>query len=225
MRSSFLVILYISLFSTGCKKEIIADNNNADAVYQLTFTGTWTSPALTVPPSAHFTPIVGALHNNEGNIFTLNRLASTGVEALAEDGNAFPLLTEIDTLVRNAKASGSFILFFPGINSASSMNLYVNSRFSQCSFITMLAPTPDWFTGISGFDLRPAGQWISDTTINVYTWDAGTENGDVFDQTNAPTIPAQVVQLLTPQTGSVLANGNVILPAVGKVRFLKQKGL
>ncbi len=207
---------------TACTKETVVDNGYSEAAYQLTITGTWKSPELAVPSSAHFTPVVGMVHNSSGFMFRAGVLATRGVEAEAEDGNAFPLLAEIDSMIAARQAIASFILFFPQINGQTQTSFYANSNFSRCSFMSMLAPTPDWFTGLSDVDLHAGGNWVKDTTINVYTWDAGTEEGDVFNQTNMATVPQEKVGLLTVAKGSVLANGNATLAPVARVRFVKK---
>ncbi len=207
----------------ACTKEKIVNSGYTEASYQLTITGQWTNPAFGIPSNnPHFTPVVGMVHSASGRMFGPGRAASTGVESLAEDGNAFPLLAEIDSMITMKQASSSFILFFPQINGSTRTSLYVNSNFPKCSFMSMLAPTPDWFFGLYDFDLRPGGNWIADTTVNLYTWDAGTEDGDVFRQDNASTTPRDVVNLLTAAKATVLANGNPTLMAVAKARFIKQ---
>ena len=86
----------------------------------------------------------------------------------------------------------------------------------------MLAPTPDWFTGLSGFNLFENKKWISDTKVNLYPYDAGTEDGDVFGYYNPESMPQKNVQLLTPLTASILANGNSALAPIATIRFTKK---
>ena len=46
---------------------------------------------------------------------------------------------------------------------------------------SMIAPSPDWFIGLSGLNLYANKRWVADTTVQLFVYDAGTENGDVFD--------------------------------------------
>jgi hypothetical protein len=85
----------------------------------------------------------------------------------------------------------------------------------------MIAPSPDWFIGIDAFNLFPNNKWISDTTINLFGYDAGTEEGDVFSLNNPATIPQQNIQLLNSENASVLANGNSPLKPIAFVRFIR----
>jgi len=45
----------------------------------------------------------------------------------------------------------------------------------------MIADSPDWFIGLSGLNLYANKRWVADTTVQLFVYDAGTENGDVFD--------------------------------------------
>jgi hypothetical protein len=40
----------------------------------------------------------------------------------------------------------------------------------------MFAPTPDWFTGVSGLSLLDEhGNWVKSKIVTLYPFDAGTE--------------------------------------------------
>ena len=65
-------------------------------------------------------------------------------------------------------------------------------------------------------------QWLADTTIQLYVYDAGTEEGDVFAYNNPATLPQQPIQLLTSAKGTVLANGNPSLAPIARLRITKQ---
>lgn len=86
----------------------------------------------------------------------------------------------------------------------------------------MLGPTPDWFVGVSGIRLYNNNKWVADTVINLYPYDAGTEDGDIFGYNNPATIPQQDIHLLQPFGAMVLANGNASLAPIATARFIKQ---
>ena len=45
----------------------------------------------------------------------------------------------------------------------------------------MIAPSHDWFVGVSGLPLLDAqGEWVSWVRVFLYPWDAGTEEGNDF---------------------------------------------
>jgi hypothetical protein len=53
----------------------------------------------------------------------------------------------------------------------------------------MIAPSPDWFAGVHGISLRSGGNWETNLTIDLFPYDAGTEEGTNYDTSNPDTIP------------------------------------
>ena len=52
----------------------------------------------------------------------------------------------------------------------------------------MVAPSPDWFVGVSGLPLlNDQGRWLRAHEVHLYPWDAGTEDGSEFSTTNVAT--------------------------------------
>lgn len=221
MRNLLLLIL-ASLCFFACEKEETPINTFSEASYQVTITGLWTSPQFGVPPSAHFTYFSGVVHNEKATMWKEGSLASPGVESIAETGNQFPLFAEVDLMIAQKVAMAQINIPPPPPNGSISRTVYCNSNFSRFSFASMLAPTPDWFVGIRNVNLYRNGAWIADTTIQMHTYDAGTEDGDVFGQNNPATSPQQPIQLLTPTKGMVLANGNASLAPIAQVRITRQ---
>lgn len=216
--------LFTSLLILSCKKDNTTGSIPpfSEAKYSIEITGKWKSPEFAVPGGVHFTTILGMIHNNGVYLWKENFKASLGVENVAESGNPNPILSEIDSAIATGKASSLIAITAPAPTGITRSNIYCNSNYSYISFETMIAPTPDWFTGISGFNLFENKKWISDTTINLYAFDAGTEDGDVFGYYNPETMPQQNIRMLTPQTASVLANGNSILAPIATIRFTKK---
>ena len=62
------------------------------------------------------------------------------------------------------------------------------------TLVTMIAPSPDWFVGVSGLSLLDSGgAWLSSHEVDLHPWDAGTENGDGFSLSNPATSPRGVI--------------------------------
>ena len=211
-----------SVFLFACKKDERAANSFSEASYQLTFSGLWTSPQLGVPSSAHFTFFSGMVHNSIGNLWQEGHLSSPGIEAVAETGSQYPLFTEVDSMIARQLAMAQINIPPCPPNGSISRTVYCNSNFSYFSFASMIAPSPDWFIGVRNLNLYRNHQWLADTTIQLYVYDAGTEDGDVFGYNNPVTVPQQPIQLLTPSKGMVLANGNPMLAPIAQVRIKKQ---
>ena len=214
--------LLVSLVIISCKKEYRAADSFSEARYTVTITGKWKSPEFTVPGGAHFTTFIGMTHNNNASLWKENEKASPGIEVLAETGGGGPLLAEIDSMVA-AKTALSLILFVaPSATASATVNFNCNSNYPGISFASMLGPTPDWFVGVSGIRLYNNNKWVADTVINLYPYDAGTEDGDIFGYNNPATIPQQDIHLLQPFGAMVLANGNASLAPIATARFIKQ---
>jgi len=91
--------------------------------------------------------------------------------------------------------------------------------FDMMSSITMVAPSPDWFTGF--YNVRPIDDnsmvWLESFEIATYPWDAGTETGDNYGISNPAEDPKAPILRLTkdtvPDNGVLLnSDGTEVLP-------------
>jgi hypothetical protein len=160
-------------------------------------------------------------HNSNAWLWKPGILASPGTESMAENGNAIPMLAEIDSMVIRGNAGALIVSLAPALTGSQPVSFYTNSNYPYLSVISMIAPTPDWFVGLSNFNLYNNNSWITDTTINLFVYDAGTEDGDVFSYSNPATSPQQNVQILASAQATVLANGNPTLKAIATGRIRK----
>jgi Spondin_N len=223
------IILYLFVAFTSCKKDTINEvietpsviKIDSTASYKLTITGTWASPQHTIPATEHFTQFIGLIHSSECNVYKVGTLASKGVENVAEIGSSTVLKKEMDSLITLNKALSKFYLTIPGIIGKDSTTINVNIKNNKISFESMIAPSPDWFVGIDGYDLIQNGKWITEMTIPIYGYDAGTEDGDVFGYANPATVPQQPISLMTPANASVIANGNTFIAPFASLRIVK----
>lgn len=217
-----LVVPLFLLTILSCKKEEVPASDFSEASYKIIVTGQWKSPQFSVPAGAHFTYFSGAVHNDGASLWKTGSLSSPGIEAIAETGNQFLLFEEVDALIVQKKAITQINIPQPEPTGSISRTVYCNSQFPQFSFASMIAPSPDWFVGVNGLNLYRNGAWLNDTTIQLFVYDAGTEDGDVFGYNNPATVPQQPVRLLTPAAATVLANGNSSLGPIATVRITKQ---
>lgn len=221
MKLIILPAAFVFLLSS-CKKEEATTTPFSEARYTVTVTGKWASPAFTVPPGAHYTTFIGMVHNGNAFLWKEGSKASYGMEVLAETGGGGPVLAEIDSTIRTNNGLSLLLFVAPGTNTSANVNLYCNSNYTRISFASMLGPTPDWFVGVDGINLYRNGQWLADTTIDLYALDAGTEDGDVFGYNNPATVPQQNVHVLQASQSTVLTNGNPVLAPIATVRLMKQ---
>ena len=164
----------------------------ASATYTVTFTGAWTAEATPggVPDGAHFSPLIGGVHNADVAFLEAGGTATPGIESMAERGRTATLTEEIQAAGANAlsvlrKDSG------PGATASDTFEaVTVTADHPRITLLSMIAPSPDWFVGVFGLSLLDAeGNWADALTVNLYPWDAGTEGGDDFSFNNAATVP------------------------------------
>ena len=60
----------------------------------------------------------------------------------------------------------------------------------------MLAPSPDWFTGVADFDLMTDSRWIDEVTLPLWAWDSGTDGGTTYAAPDHDLQPQQSVRLV-----------------------------
>ena len=168
----------------------------ASATYTITFTGAWTAEATPggVPDGAHFSPLIGGVHNADVAFLEAGGQATPGIESMAERGRTATLTEEIKAAGANAlsvlrKDSG------PGATASDTFEaVTVTADHPRITLLSMIAPSPDWFVGVFGLSLLDAeGNWADALTVNLYPWDAGTEEGDDFSFDNAATVPPGII--------------------------------
>ncbi len=213
----FLSVIFLSCFKKT-EQEIIS---YSEASYKVIVTLNWTSPKFGVPPGAHVTTLTGMVHNKDTFLWMTGRLATPGLEDVAEIGNNTKMNTESDTILLKNKTLSKFTIIPPTVTGTVEANLGFNTNYPYISFASMIAPSPDWFMGLHDFNLLNSKTWTNDTTVNLMVYDAGTEEGNVFGYNNPETMPQQNIALLTPSNASVLANGNTSIASIGTIRFIK----
>ncbi|XP_028390890.1 cell wall protein RBR3-like [Dendronephthya gigantea] len=183
-----------------------AINCKGSAKYTLTFKGEWSSSShpKDFPSNPHFSSLVGCSHNASYVMWRPGEKASTGVKNVAETGSYSELNKEMDNQISSKKAHiryrGAGIS--PGTASRIITNIEVTSDYPLVSFITMIAPSPDWFVGVRDFDLcnTTSGEWLDSRTRDLPPYDSGTDSGLNFKSSNDPTIPPENIHLLTNDT-------------------------
>ena len=90
-------------------------------------------------------------------------------------------------------------LWLSSDSQSETVEVLVDEQSPFISAITMIAPSPDFFSGF--YDQRVLDEatntWYESFTIETYPWDAGTRTGDSFLANSSPQDPAQPVSFLT----------------------------
>ncbi|MDH3783807.1 MAG: spondin domain-containing protein [Acidobacteriota bacterium] len=193
----------------------------ADVTYRVTFEATWSSTTHpnSFPPNPHFSPPVGAAHNDDAVFWSVGSLASDGIESMAETGATGTMVSEIGDAIALGQVFGAAVIAggvgSPGIVAR---DFDITLEYSRFTFVTMIAPSPDWFVGTSGLELRVNGLWRDNLVIDLYVHDAGTDSGPSYVSTNFNTNPAIPISVIdTPP----LATGGYA-PPVGTYTFAVQ---
>jgi hypothetical protein len=220
MRYLLFLFIYFTLFACH-KSKIEPGMTYSEAAYKMQVSMNWTSPQFSVPPNAHVTSLIGMVHRKDTFLWKENFQATPGLEDVAEVGNTTKMNSEIDAVISSMKANGKFQLPSPSLTGITETTLQLSTVFSSVSFASMLAPSPDWFLGISNISLIKDNRWVDSLMIQVKVYDAGTEDGDVFSYNNLSSSPQQPIKILTAANGSALANGNTSIASIATVRFIK----
>lgn len=167
-----------------------AQTAESPVTYQVTFQGTWTTAATPggLPGSAHFSPLIGTAHNDQVTFWEVGGMASPGVEDVAELGQNSAFRSEINA----SDHVGAIIERSLGTGGTPEVSVEFETTQDHplVTLITMIAPSPDWFVGVSGLSLLDArGRWLSRLEVDLFPYDAGTENGNGFSLSNPATVP------------------------------------
>ena len=166
----------------------------SEVEYSVKFEGMWNLQSTPggVVSGAHFTTLIGAVHNSNVTYWRNGGMAAPGVENVAELGATSTFRSEINASGNNKlsviSASGT------GSVGTRTFNIKVTSAYPLVTLLSMIGPSPDWFVGISGLSLLDgAGEWREQLVVNLYPYDAGTEEGTEFSLSNPATSPQEAI--------------------------------
>lgn len=170
---------------------------SAQTTYRVTFESTWsaaTHPAG-FPANAHYSALVGTSHSAAVAFWASGGLASAGIEAMAERGQNGLLVQEFADAMAAARGGvvGPGLPVSPGTVTT---EVTVSDAHPLVTLVTMLAPSPDWFVGVHGLDLRQSGAWPATATVALAVYDAGTDSGAAYDSPDLDTQPREPISLL-----------------------------
>ncbi|PSW62081.1 hypothetical protein C0W54_09615 [Photobacterium kishitanii] len=195
-------ILAIILSSTlfGCNDNKADVSNSETATYELTLNSNWSANNFSTnfPSNRHFSGVIGLTHNTNGGIFELGKLASAGIVEVAETGAKTVLTTEINDLQNLGKSLSTIDGSGITVDQQSvTVTFDISQDYPYISLVSMLAPSPDWFTGLNSYQLFVDGKWVESVDVSLNTYDAGSDGGLIFTSANDPITPPDVITLLT----------------------------
>ena len=178
----------------------------APAQYAVTLDATWSAAThpQDFPSNPHFSRLTGAAHAEAVSLWAVGEVASDGVRQVAETGATAALRAEVEgAAALAAYAEGAPLGVSPG---TAAMDLTVTDARPLATVVTMLAPSPDWFVGVSGLDLRDGDGWAERVTVDLVAYDAGTDDGGSYTAANAPAAPRAPIaaSAYAPLAGTVV---------------------
>jgi len=203
-------LLFISLTAFG-----------QTATYDIVFTSNWEAHGA-LPGNAHFTDLVGATHNSDITFLEMGGLATPGIERVAELGSNGVFNSEVTTAIANNDADQYIAgpdLFFNGAGRTITINdLTVSPDYPLISLASMIAPSPDWMIAVNSISLVDTnGDWIPEITLDLYAYDAGTEEGTGYSLNNPATNPHEPISSLqgiapfsSEKIGTIVFSQNIL---------------
>ena len=171
------------------------------ATYTVTFKGNWntTSTPGGVAGGAHFTTLIGAVHDSDVTFWAPGGTATAGVERVAELGITGRFEMEITNagadVISRVKRSGNI-----SPTGEKTFEVEFSRTHPLLTLLSMIGPSPDWFVGVSGLSLLDSSDaWRSSHTVDLFAYDAGTEDGENFSLNNDDTDPQGTITSLRNQ--------------------------
>ncbi|WP_296383249.1 spondin domain-containing protein [Winogradskyella sp.] len=188
---------------------LISFNSQAQstATYDINFTSTWNSSDHgSLPSNAHWSNLVGANHNSDITFFEMGGTATTGIENVAETGSNTVFNSEVQIAINNGNAQqwlNQSFAPFAAISSATLNNIVISEDYPLLTLVSMIAPSPDWIIAVNRLNLWDTGmnKWKETFTLDLFPYDAGTEDGFGYSGNNAATNPRGVITNIAGVSG------------------------
>ena len=181
----------------------VLSHSQSTANYNVSVTTTWNASDHgsisdnDLPIDPHWSPLALVTHKNTNEFFQFGELSSQGVQDIAETGSTSSFQNEFNV----AKDSGNADQYFQSgfsprgaISSASIDNITISEAYPLVTFLSMIAPSPDWFIGVNSETLRSGNNslnngWKDTYSMNLFVYDAGTDDGTDYQSGNTASNP------------------------------------
>lgn len=216
----------IGILFTSCEKDDMTEilpKSTTETTYTVTFSFNWnkTDFPTDYPSGPHFSPLVGWVHQKDNTFFDEEKIATLGIEYMAETGATSELIKELNAEISNGKGLKSYT--GSGLNGGVgtiSIDVGVTKEFPSVSLATMLAPSPDWYVACVAVNLLDANNvFVPNKTVVGHVYDAGTDSGATFRAPNNDTSPKENICKITQPP---LGNGTEVKPSLCSITFVKK---
>ena len=200
-KMTFHLNYYIMLLAVLATSSLLAQST---ANYNISVTATWNasdhgSPALgnNLPNDPHWSALALVTHKNSNEFLQLGRLASQGVQNIAELGANASFHGEVNDAILATNADQYLQSGFSprgSISSAIINSITVSEVYPLVTFLSMIAPSPDWFIAVNSETLRSGNDtvnngWKDTYSLELFAYDAGTDDGLSYESDNASSNP------------------------------------
>ncbi len=184
----------------------LASFSQSSANYTVVFESIWETVAdnptdgqssIGLPSNAHWSALVGATHQTANTFLMMGAAVSPGIESVAETGAFSTFRTEV-----NNNSDADKFIEGNGLSSAKGTitinSLEVSENYPIITLASMIAPSPDWFIAVNSINLRSGNNsvnngWKDTFTIDLFPYDAGTEDGTTYSLSNPVSNPIGVI--------------------------------
>jgi len=207
----FASLLPVALGAFDVTKTSVSSIPSSQSVcYSCSFDNNWSGSnhPINYPSNAHWSPHVLAAHSSGYSMWKEGGIATDGIEDVAETGGIGNLIDELENIDPTPSIVVGNAMFNRDTQSQTFTTIKMTPTNNYLSTVSMIAPSPDWFTGFYDFNPVDAGatnNWYGEFIIDTYPWDAGTEQGDTYSGDNDAIDPKEPIMRLTKDT--VPSNG------------------
>ncbi|CAD7704062.1 unnamed protein product [Ostreobium quekettii] len=146
--------------------------------------------------SAHWSPLCGTAHNENYSMWDVGQISTEGVRIVAEIGDHGTLEEEVQACIDAGNCSAFYewgcSTFSGTCDHAGTIDM--SGDYPYVSLLSMIAPSPDWMTGVSSAKLcGPGGNWTSEYKRDLGGYDAGTDSGPSYTSPDDATDPFEPI--------------------------------
>ncbi len=187
----------------------------ASASYDLDFTTDFTEEdnPQDYPSNASFGTIIVITHAPEVSVFSIGQAASDGMALYAESGDVEGLSSFISTSLGES-GDGLFSITTAGVvgpQATTTTSISVTPARTRITFLARLNPSPDWFLGVSSFDVVNADDTLVEfQEIGLQPLDAGVVLGNTYEANDGEENAA-----ISFYNGAPFGGGNALTEPLG----------
>lgn len=171
------------------------------ATYRITFTTNFTvdTHPTDYPNDASFGKVFLMAHGVGENLFSIGNIASDGLKLYAETGDLSGLTSEYPGSNVTVITGNSDV----GTSTTVTFDIVATPTKTRISFVSKISPSPDWFVGVSSFDLVASDgvSLIDSASRRLYPLDAGSDSGSTYESPDSPE-PGPIEQIQGPPFSS-----------------------